>query len=49
MIHEKIKIPPATMDLFQSTSAQKMTTHFPLPGLHTMSANTARIYSNKGN
>ncbi|XP_015373191.1 PREDICTED: protein decapentaplegic-like [Diuraphis noxia] len=48
VINENIKIPTASMDLFNLTSAQKMTTHFPLPGLHTMSANTARIYPNKG-
>jgi len=46
---ESIKIPSATMDLFKLTSKQKMSTHFPLPGLHTATANTARIYNNKGN
>ncbi|KAL5236686.1 hypothetical protein ACI65C_004096 [Semiaphis heraclei] len=48
VINENINIPSATMDLFKLTSKQKMTTHFPLPGLHTATANTARIYHNKG-
>ncbi|XP_022180489.1 protein decapentaplegic-like [Myzus persicae] len=31
-VDENIKIPSVAMDLFNSTSAQKMTTHFPLSG-----------------
>ncbi|XP_022170419.1 protein decapentaplegic-like [Myzus persicae] len=43
-----LKIPAATLNLLKLASEQKLTTHFPLPGLHTTTANTARIYHNKG-
>ncbi|KAE9525573.1 hypothetical protein AGLY_014100 [Aphis glycines] len=47
VVEKNLKIPSATMDLYNSMS-NAMTTHFPLPGLHTTSANTAKTYYNKG-
>jgi len=51
VVEKNIKIPSATMELYNSMLEENnaMTTHFPLPGLHTTSANTARTYANKGN
>ncbi|XP_025200960.1 protein decapentaplegic-like [Melanaphis sacchari] len=50
VVEKNMEIPPATMELYKSMLEENnaMTTHFPLPGLHTMSANTARTYPNKG-
>ncbi|XP_060864899.1 protein decapentaplegic-like [Metopolophium dirhodum] len=50
VVEKNMKIPSATMELYKSIFEENnaMTTHFPLPGLHTTSANTARTYSNKG-
>ncbi|CAH1710548.1 unnamed protein product [Aphis gossypii] len=50
VVEKNMKIPSATMELYKSMLEENnaMTTHFPLPGLHTTSANTARTYSNKG-
>lgn len=48
VVEKNLKIPSATMELYNSMS-NAMTTHFPLPGLHTTSANTAKTYYNKGN
>lgn len=50
VVEKNMKIPSATMELYESMLEENnaMTTHFPLPGLHTTSANTARTYSNKG-
>ncbi|XP_026818593.1 protein decapentaplegic-like [Rhopalosiphum maidis] len=47
VVEKNLKIPSATMELYNSM-ANAMTTHFPLPGLHTTSANTAKTYYNKG-
>lgn len=51
MIDNNVKIPSATMELYKLMQKEKftLTTSFPLPGLHTMSANTVRTYINKGN
>jgi len=51
VVEKNMKIPSVTMELYKSILEENnaMTTHFPLPGLHTTSANTARTYSNKGN
>lgn len=50
VVDENLKIPPATMELYKSMLEQNnVTPHFPLPGLHTTSANTARAYYNKSN
>jgi len=50
VIDKNVNIPSSTMELYKSIIEENnaMTTHFSLPGLHTASANTARIYSNKG-
>ncbi|KAF0751023.1 protein decapentaplegic-like, partial [Aphis craccivora] len=50
VVEKNMNIPSATMELYKSMLEENnaMTTHFPLPGLHTTSANTARTYSNKG-
>ncbi|XP_060857036.1 protein decapentaplegic-like [Metopolophium dirhodum] len=50
VVDKNIKIPSSTMELYKSMLEENnaMTTHFSLPGLHTASANTARIYPNKG-
>ncbi|XP_060842743.1 protein decapentaplegic-like [Rhopalosiphum padi] len=50
VVEKNMKIPSVTMELYKSILEENnaMTTHFPLPGLHTTSANTARTYSNKG-
>ncbi|CAH1731474.1 unnamed protein product [Aphis gossypii] len=48
VVDENLKIPPATMELYKSMLEQNnVTPHFPLPGSHTTSANTARAYYNK--
>jgi len=42
-------IPSAAIELYKTALKERIiTTHFYLPGLHTMSANTARTYTNKG-
>ncbi|XP_008187346.1 protein decapentaplegic-like [Acyrthosiphon pisum] len=50
VVEKNMKITSSTMELYKSMVEENnaMTTHFSLPGLHTTSANTARIYSNKG-
>ncbi|XP_022167435.1 protein decapentaplegic-like [Myzus persicae] len=50
VVDKNMKIPSATMDLYKSMLEENnaMKTHFPLPGLHASSANTARTYTNKG-
>ncbi|CAI6374358.1 unnamed protein product [Macrosiphum euphorbiae] len=50
VVDKNMKIPSATMELYKSMLEENnaITTHLPLPGLHTSSANTARTYSHKG-
>ncbi|CAI6356673.1 unnamed protein product [Macrosiphum euphorbiae] len=50
VVEKNMKITSSTMELYKSMIEENnaMTTHFSFPGLNTTSANTARIYSNKG-
>lgn len=48
--NKNVNIPSAALELYKSISEGNIiTTNFPLPGLHTESANIARTYVNKGN
>ncbi|VVC32742.1 Transforming growth factor-beta, C-terminal,Cystine-knot cytokine,TGF-beta [Cinara cedri] len=49
IVNKNVDIPCATMELYKSMSEKNTAkTNFPLPGLHTKSANTARTYTNTG-
>ncbi|XP_025192833.1 protein decapentaplegic-like [Melanaphis sacchari] len=47
VVEKDLEIPSATMELYNSMS-NATSTHIPIPGLHTTSANTAKTYYNKG-
>lgn len=50
VVDKNVRIPSATIKLYRAMLEENtMTTHFPLPGLHTSSANTVRTYPDQGN
>lgn len=51
VVEKNMKISSYAMELYKSMLEEKKenTTPFSFPGLHSTLANTARIYSNKGN